>query len=246
MRILLLDIETSPHVVYSWSLWPDSISPQNIVQTGYTLCWAAKWLGEKQIYTGTRQDSSESEMLEPLYRLLDEADVVVHYHGSKFDIPTLSKDFIMNGWNPFAPVKELDLLKVIKKRFRFPSNKLDYVATQLGLGSKVQHKGMELWRECMAGVPEAWDTMIKYNIQDVILLEKLYNRVLPWIPKHPNYGNTKSGKVCPSCGGTHLQKRGFSSTASGSYQRYSCSDCGSWSRERLQDKNVDKPIIVPV
>jgi hypothetical protein len=37
----------------------------------------------------------------------------------------------------------------------------------------------------------AWQKMEKYNIQDVILLEKLYITLLPWIISTPSRGITK-------------------------------------------------------
>ncbi len=35
--------------------------------------------------------------------------------------------------------------------------------------------------------PAAWKVMEKYNKQDVLLLEKVYDRLLPWIKSHPNH-----------------------------------------------------------
>ena len=176
-------------------------------------------------------------MIQRAWELLDEADWIIHYNGKRFDIPTLNKEFIQYGMLPPSPYKQIDLLQTAKKQFRFPSNKLDYVAGALGLGSKVEHQGFSLWVDCMNGCDKAWRKMKKYNIQDTKLLETLYDRLLPWIPQHPNYAlytdEPIGDHVCPACGGTHLQKRGFAYTNVSKFQRYQCTDCGKWSRARF-------------
>jgi len=248
MKILHLDVETAPHKVYAWGLWSQDISINQIVEPGYTLCWAAKWDSSEEVLFNSIYKTSEDEMLQEMHSLLDEADAVTHYNGVKFDIPTLNKEFVTHGMGVPAPYHQIDLLQVAKKQFRFPSNKLDYVAQALGLGSKVKHKGMDLWRECMEGDAEAWAVMEEYNRGDVILLEKLYHKLLPWIKGHPNhalYKEVLDRPVCTNCGGTHLQSRGKAKTKTQEYARFQCVDCGTWVRGRTTevDKNSRKNIL---
>jgi len=242
LRILLLDIETAPHRVYSWGLWNQNIAINQIEEPGYTLCWAAKWYGDKNIMFSSLVSDGREVMLKLAHSLLDKADVVVHYNGTKFDIPTLNQEFLKVGMTPPSPVLEVDLLKTVRKRFRLPSNKLSYVAEYLGLGSKVKHKGMELWRQCMAGVASAWKTMEKYNIRDVELLEPIYNKLLPWITNHPNHAlfTVDHRLCCKNCGSEHVQRRGYAYTNSLRYQKYACMDCGSWARTRSTDLDIEK------
>lgn len=244
MKILLLDVETSPNLVHCWGLWNVNVSINQIIDSGRTLCWAAKWLGDKQkmMFDSVHQSTS-LEMVTRIHQLIDEADAVVHYNGSKFDIPTLQKEFLLHGLPPASPIKQIDLLRTARKQFRFPSNKLDYIAQALGLGSKVRHKGHELWVQCMAGDDKAWKVMERYNKQDVILLEKVYNRLLPWITRHPNRGlyvYTSGASSCTNCGSEKLQKRGLSYTSTLTYQRYQCQDCGSWMKSRISEKTPSK------
>ena len=229
MKILHLDIETAPHRVYAWGLWGQDIGLNQIEEAGYTMCWSAKWNGKKDIFfSGLNKDSHEA-MIKKVHKLLEEADAVVHYNGTKFDVPTLNKEFILLGLDPPASYKEIDLLTVARKRFRFPSNKLDYVAQALGLGSKTKHMGMDLWKGCMEGDKKCWRTMETYNKQDVRLLEKVYKKMLPWIKTHPNYGLYLSSDrpVCKNCGGNKIIKKGTEYTQVGKYQRYKCSTCGT-------------------
>jgi len=231
MKILLLDIETSPNTAHVWGLWQQNVGLKQLLESSYVLCWAAKWLGDKEVLFDSVHQTREKTMLKKIHKLIDEADAVVHYNGTKFDMPTLNKEFLLQGLNPPSPYKQIDLLRTMRSNFRFPSNKLDYVAQRLGLGSKTSHEGHELWVKCMAGDEEAWKVMEKYNKQDVVLLEQVYNRVLPWIKNHPNRNLFSDEAVCPTCGSHSLQKRGTSVTTTLRYQRYQCKDCGTWSQK---------------
>ena len=235
MKTLLLDIETAPHKVFVWGLYNQNISIDKIDEPGYTLCWAAKWHGEEEKMFSSIYHDDPFVMLWDIYALIDEADAVVHYNGTKFDMPKLYQEFLEAGWKPPSPVHEIDLYKTVKKRFSFPSNKLTYICEQLSLGTKVKHKGMELWRECMDMDPQAWSTMKEYNLGDLDLLEALYNNLLPWIPGHANRGlySDISAHICPNCGSTNLEKRGLYHAKTQSYQRFHCNDCGKWSRGKV-------------
>lgn len=79
----------------------------------------------------------------------------------------------------------------------------------------------------------AWKEMEEYNVHDVVILEKVYLKLLPWIPNHPNHGLYKDvADVCPNCGGNHLERRGYAYTGAGKYQRFQCKGCGTWSRSK--------------
>jgi predicted RNA-binding Zn-ribbon protein involved in translation (DUF1610 family) len=232
MNILLLDIETSPNTAHVWGLWQQNVGINQLLESSQVMCWAAKWYGEKDVIFG--------KDLETIHEMINQADVVIHYNGRKFDMPTLNKEFLLHGMLPPAPYKQIDLLRVVRSQFRFPSNKLDYVAQRLGLGKKVKHEGHELWVKCMAGDPVAWKKMERYNKQDVVLLEKVYDKLLPWIKSHPNhnlYGDLEH--CCPSCGSDKLHRRGVARSIGGVYQRYQCTNCGSWSQGTKSSKSVE-------
>jgi len=241
MKILLLDIETSPNTAHVWGLWQQNVSINQLMESSYVLCYAAKWLGEEDVYFDSVHQSKPKSMLKGIHGLLDSADAVIHYNGTKFDIPTLNKEFLLNKLLPPSPYKQIDLLRVVRSNFRFPSNKLDYVSQRLGLGQKHAHEGHSLWVKCMNGDKDAWKRMEDYNIQDVVLLESLYNELLPWIKNHPNQNLFSDISGCPICGSTHLQKRGTAISTTGSYQRYQCKSCGSWSQGT---KSIKKTVEV--
>lgn len=240
MKILLLDIETTPNSAFVWGLWQQNVSLSAIKESSYTLCWAAKWYGEKEVMFDSVYTSKPAKMLKRIHALISEADVVVHYNGTKFDMPTLNKEFLLHDLAPPPPYKQVDLLRTMRSQFRFPSNKLDYVAERLGLGNK-HETSFQLWVDCMNKDAKAWKSMEAYNKQDVLLLEKVYTRVLPWIKTHPNHNLHAEDHVCPNCGSKKLQARGVRHTVAGTYQRYQCTSCGSWSRG---SKNLRKAVEI--
>lgn len=231
-KILILDIETSPNMVYSWGLWNQNIAINQIVESSTVLCWAGKWLGKKQTEFSSVHHDSPKVMIKKIHAMIDEADAVITYNGKKFDMPQLNKEFLKHGLTQPSPYKDIDLLQTCRRKFKLPSNKLDYVAQFLGVGKKTPHMGMPLWTDCMNGCSKAWKTMKKYNIQDVNLTEEVYNKLLGWIVTPFNYNTHADGQevVCPNCGGKHLQKRGTMRTTTRQYQRYQCQDCGTWSK----------------
>lgn len=181
MKTLFLDIETTPLQVYTWGLFDQNISIDQIIKSTEMLCFGARWLdGKKVIFRSVYHDGKQ-EMLEELHRLMDEADVLVGWNSAAFDHKHINREFLENGMAPPSAVKDLDLMSVTKANFLFPSNKLDYVAQKLDVGAKVKHSGFSLWLRCMDGDKKAWKEMKEYQIQDVNLLVDLYDILLPWL-----------------------------------------------------------------
>mgnify|MGYP003799076427 CR=1 FL=1 len=227
-----MDIENTPNLGYIWGLWEQNIAINQLVSTTKMLCYAAKWLGSDVVYFESLQKASQKKMMKSLHALLDEADAVIHYNGKRHDMPHINREFLEVGLLPPSPYKQIDLLETAKRQFKFPSNKLEYVAKALGVGEKMQNSGFTLWIGCMHGDPAAWEEMKAYNIQDVIVLERVYEKLLPWIKGHANHSLYNTGsRVCPHCGGTHLHKRGFVYTLASKFQRYQCTTCGTWSKD---------------
>jgi hypothetical protein len=250
MNILILDIENSPNVSYTWDQWNVKyISADAMIKPKEVMCFAAKWHGSDQpaefwsayppVYEPAWRYHKE-EMYEHAWELLNEADAVVHYNGRTHDIPHLNTGFLQRDWNPPSPFKHIDLLDTVKKHFNFPYNTLDYVSRELGLGHKVEHEGMGLWVKCMKGDPVAWARMEEYNRGDVLLTEALYDRLRPWIAGHPSEGaTTGQDGVCASCGAAELVREGYSYTKTGKYQRYSCRNCRAWLTDTKRMASTD-------
>jgi hypothetical protein len=241
MKTLILDIETSPNIAHVWGLFNQNVGLSQLMSATEVICFGAKWHGSEDRLFFSDFHDGHTEMIRAAYYLLADADVVVHYNGQSFDIPHLMREFLLLGFTPPAPFQQIDLYRVIKKKFRFVSNKLDHVASELELGSKVKHAGHTLWVRCMNNDPEAWEEMKTYNLQDVDLTEDLLDRIRPWIDNGPNSNlyDPQIEDTCSSCGSTDLERRGFSYTTLGKYQRYYCRDCGAWSKSGRSEIRTD-------
>lgn len=242
-EILSIDIETSPIVAYTWGpKWETSLI--EFLQHTQVLSYSAKHYEGRQITRG--QDDTkgykpgkldDKRLVKEIHELLSDADVVVAHNGKSFDIKILNARFLAHDLPPPEPYKVVDTKLEAKKYLRLPSNKLDDIGSYFGLGRKMVHTGFELWKGCMAGDPKSWKEMKRYNAQDVVLLEKIYTKLRPFMTNHPNQGSYVEGVCCPNCASDSLQKRGVSRTVNHSYQRYNCSDCGTWSRGHKIESN---------
>lgn len=235
MKTLLIDIETTPNLAHVWGLWDQNVGLNQLLVPTEMLCFAAKWLDEPRMFFGRQRalDGDKEDMLALVHSLLDEADVVMHFNGRRFDVPHLNREFVQRGMVPPSPYHQIDLLSAVRKQFKFPSNKLEYVLKALGLQGKLKHEGHELWIRCMAWDDKAWRKMAAYNKRDVRALEDLYYRIQPWVPNHPNAGlyvdDPEAHQRCPGCGSVNLTMQGHRYTSIGKYQRFQCSDCFKWS-----------------
>lgn len=258
-KILVLDIETAPITASVWRIWKENVGLSQIQSDWHLLSFAAKWLGDSEediIYMDQRDNPiihNDKPLLEVLWNLLDEADWVVHQNGKRFDIPKIRARMVMNGFKPFSPVRHIDTLEIAKRTFGFTSNKLEYMTDKLCTKyKKSQHgkfAGFELWKECLAGNPEAWDEMGQYNRYDILSLEELYFILIPWSDRLPN-PNLYSDNLDIQCicGSHNIVEHGFATTDVSKFQQYVCQDCGKHYRGRtnLLSKEKKQTILTNV
>lgn len=245
-KILFFDIETMANLAWVWGKYEQDVI--SFVQQSYILCFAYKWLGESKTHIVSQRQfkgykagsQDDSLVVEKLWELFNEADIVVAHNGQAFDVKTVYGRFIKNGLNAPAPFKQIDTKLLFRKHFKLNSNKLDDIGEFLEEGKKLKHEGWDMWLGCYEGKKKSWDMMEKYNKQDVVLLEKVYKRVLPFVNNHPNYNQyMETINCCPNCGSSHLQKRGpaRSGRTNITNQRYQCQSCFSW-HQGPKDKMV--------
>jgi len=245
-KILVYDIETSPSLGWAWTKWDTNIN--EIAQDWHFLCFAYKWLGDKSVRTVAQPDfvsryrkdrTDDYDVVKALWHLFDEADIVVAHNGNRFDQTKTRARFLQHGFDPPSPFREVDTLREARRHFNFISNSLDDLCRQLGIGRKAYDGGFNTWLQCMAGDKTAWSRMLKYNKQDVNMLEALYLRLLPWMEGHPNMALISDRPdACTKCG----SDLGFKSNGWRYYQVtkrrvFKCKDCGASSYGRVMEKS---------
>lgn len=241
---------------YIWDLWDQNVGLNQIKSDWHLLSWSAKWLGDppsKTMYADQRHAKDiqdDRELLKGIWRLLHEADIVITQNGRSFDQKKLNARFILNRMEPPSSYRHIDTLLIAKKHFAFTSNKLEYMSDKLCTKyKKLKHTkfpGFEMWSECLKGNKAAWKEMEKYNRHDVLALEELYTKLMPW-DNTINFNIYRDDlEVQCNCGSKALVRNGFFYTATGKYQRYRCVKCGSESRDRTNSvpKNKAKTLKV--
>ena len=245
-KILLLDIETAPMEVLVWGLYKQHIPQSNIIEDWFCLGWSAKWLFDSDIMSDILSPKeavakSDERILREIWKLLDEADIVIAHNASKFDIRKLNARFLKYGLTPTSPYRVIDTLTVAKRNFALSSYALTYICTLLGLPNKL-NTSYGLWKKCIAGDKESLKYMEKYNRQDIVALEEVYIELRPWIKGSINVGlYVETDKpICPNCGCTDLDWRGYYYTNVSKFRAFSCKGCGAIGRERTSSYPKDK------
>ncbi len=251
-RFLIFDIETAPSLAWMWQQWKGDIVATE--QDWHMLCFAYKWFGEDEVHFKSlpdrkswRPDSPDDKYLaRELWKLFDEADVVLAHNGDKFDIPKVQARFLYHRLGPTSTFQSIDTVKLYRKHFSLYSNSLNEIARYLGLEQKVAHVGFKLWRACMAGDPEAWEQMRVYNTRDVEVLEAAYLEVQPWVNRtkpNPNFNFAhfaeEGANVCPACGARDtLRLAGWKRTGVSEFPELWCypkkGGCGARPRKRYR------------
>jgi DNA polymerase elongation subunit (family B) len=228
-KVLIYDIETAPHQALVWGKYDQNVAA--FTNYGGMLSFAYKWHGNKNIICETVEgQKSDAALVKSLQKLFNEADVIVAHNGDNFDTKRSNLRMLYHSIPPHKRPASVDTLKVAKKHFSFPGNSLSDLSDYLGLGKKAKTQGISTWQECMNGDAKAFKEMAKYNKKDVALLEKVYNKFLPWISNHPAIGKLlnpsefKRG-FCPMCGSKNTRKSGRTLRVMVIVQEWRCNSC---------------------
>lgn len=237
VKILFLDIETSPLITYNWGLWEQNAVGIN--QDWFILCFAYKW-GHENTYKSyklpdfkgySKDKTNDKQLVSKIISLLDEADIVCGHNVKSFDLKKINTRAIVHGIKPPSPYQVIDTMSVSKSVSSFSSNRLNHITQQLGLGKKEDNGGFDTWLGCLSGDKNSWNKLEKYCKKDVKLLVDLYHTMKPWSKTHPNISSiVGEDKLCPRCGAEKLQRRGYGYTGMSTHIRYQCTSCGGWSR----------------
>ena len=242
------DIETSPNLGYFWGLWKQNIGLKQLIDATEMLSFGAQWVtinngkiirGE-YIFATTWQIGGRRGMVQKLWELFDEADVVMGWNNKSFDDKHVTREFIEHDLSPPKPYHSLDLMQKVKGIVRLPSNKLDYVLSWLGIEQKYSHSGFDMWLGVMRGEKKYQDMMETYQRHDVEnKLVGILERILPFIELPVNVNlytegyDVDSRPLCRKCGGK-TNWDGYRYTKQTKFRQYKCKSCGSYGRHRLR------------
>lgn len=214
------------------------IPPTGIVVERNILTSAWKWRGEKKVHSiaiDPKKPQDDKKIVQKMIELFNEADAIVAHYGDGFDHRYILSRAIFHKLHPPKPVIQIDTWKIARHKFLFNSNRLDYLGHFFGLGRKIK-TDHTLWDGCMEGKATSIRKMAAYNRQDVELLSLVFERLASYVPAKVNASlfrekpEKHKKQTCPNCGEAALNCRGHAKTTTGTYQRYQCANCGSWSK----------------
>ena len=182
-RKLLFDIEVSPDVVLSWGIGNKiSISHESIIKERAIICICWKWAGEATTYSLEWNKGNDKDMIKKFAKIIDSADEVITQNGDNFDIKWLRTRCLYHNIPISTKFNSIDTLKMARAGYRFNCNRLDYMGKFLGYGGKI-HTDYQMWKDILLdNDKKAMDLMVEYCKQDVVLLEKVYNKLQQYSP----------------------------------------------------------------
>lgn len=230
---LYFDIETSPNIGFFWTAgFKLNISTESIIKERAIICICYKWEEDKVTHS-LNWDSKQNDkkMLQDFIKVANEADELVGHNGDKFDLAWVRTRCLFHRIDMFPTYITIDTLKVARSKFKFNSNKLNYIAKYLGIGQKI-HTDYDLWKDIVLNKnKEAMDKMIKYCKMDVILLEKVHKELSLHIPAKTHYGvifGAYKGS-CPECGSDDIIRNNKRVSATGVVKiQMRCNTCGKF------------------
>ena len=233
--------------VYVWDLKSKSnayIPPSMIAPDGESkiicVCW--KWAGEKKVHSveWTRKGHNDKRAVKAIIQAMDQATELIGQNGDRFDIPWIRGRAIYH-YLPMRPrFPTLDTLKQSRGLFRFPSYRLDYMGQHL-LGEGKIPTSFGLWTSIVEqNSPEGMAKMVKYCSQDVRLLERIYNRMSPYMEPISHVGTY--ARDCPECG-RQATAKGYRTRKSGRvYVQLYCVKCPKWFGLTLNQYKADRSL----
>lgn len=230
---LYFDIETSPNIGLFWSAgYKQNIDYSNIIKERAIICICYKWEDDRQVYGLTwNKNQDDKAMLEEFIKIANQADELVGHNGDKFDLAWIRTRCLFHQIDMFPNYVTIDTLKVARSKFRFNSNRLDYIAKYLGIGHKIK-TDFNLWKKILLNKDQkALDYMVKYCKMDVSLLEKVHKKLSVHIAAKSHYGVIfgQDRGSCPECGSENLTISKRRVTASGLKKiQYQCKTCNKF------------------
>lgn len=230
-RRLFFDVEVSPNVGLFWqSGYKQKIDYQNIIKERAIICICYKWEEEKEVYFLTwDRKQCDKKLIAKFIEVANQADELVGHNGDRFDLPWIRGRCAHHGLEMFPDYATIDTLKLSRWKFRFNSNRLDYIASFLGIGNKIK-TDFNLWKDVVLGRSDkALGQMVKYCKKDVVLLEQVFNKLKLHMQPKMHYGVIfgEDRSSCPECGSDELTKVKSRTTQTGLKKIIlKCNTCG--------------------
>lgn len=245
---LFYDIETSPCLGWFFSPgYSKDISYHQVLRQGQIICisykfegkrvqnihWQRKYQG-KDIFSTVHCDKA---LLKEWAKVVKDASVLIAHNGDQFDDKIIRARSILHDID-YPEVQKMDTCKEARRISKTGSNKLDALLKYWDLGGKIENE-RDLWLKVMQGDLGALKRMLRYCDNDVVQLEKLFNKIKPYMKHKVNqYADENTPLCCSGCGSERLGVHKNFTTSAGTIRvQTRCKDCGGfqmWSESKWE------------
>lgn len=238
LRTLVIDLERVPGTVRAYDAKVNYLPKPMWETLPRTICWAAKWLGERPVEFASVWTHDDDYLAERSFELFNEADLVVTYYGKGADVPWLREQWARRNLGEPAPWTDIDLYSTVRSRFRLPHKSLNAAAEMLSVAVKVDKYDFRVADQAVAGDTKAQARIKRYNIGDIHSTEAVYWSLLPHIKPHPHVAPNRyfEQMCCPRCGSNDVNRAGQYTPGTYVYAMYTCSVCSGNFKAEFQHR----------
>lgn len=232
-RILFYDIETKPIAAYIWSLGKQVVRHGQLIKgldqydiICITYCWNDNKPAKSLDWNYKKQNSKQ--MISEFDKLIKMADITIGKNSDSFDVKHINAQRFLHGLKPIPDWIRYtdDLQKQLKKYFKFPSQRLDYVSSMLGYGGKIKME-FDDWINIVEKNKHGFKSfkkMIQYGKKDVEDTRAIWNKVSKYIEPKFNFSTYSNVLCCKTCGSKNIVQNGKRISGGCRYQTYLCKD----------------------
>ena len=121
---------------------------------------------------------TDNSLVKKLRNRLEEADYVVTYYGTGFDIPYLNTRLLLAGERPLKAIRHIDLYYTARNSLKLHSNRLATVCDTLFGATKKTQILPAVWEKALRGDKAALKYVIEHCVADVEELERVFDALV--------------------------------------------------------------------
>jgi len=156
---------------------------------GLCLAWSLKPL-DVDLVTHTvmtteechNPDIMDKRVVGELVDELKKYNLIITYYGTGHDFPFTRTRALAWGFEYpiYGQIRHFDVYYIARSKLSLHSKRLDVVADLLGIRGKTP-LNFRIWQRALAGDVKSLSYVEDHNIKDVIILEKVYKKMLPFM-----------------------------------------------------------------
>jgi len=154
-----------------------------VADFGILLTWCIKEYGKSDIYNDLINEKDlrgdlDKRITKSLALEIQNYDTIITYYGTKFDLSFIRSRCLYHNldFSPYGSIKHIDVYYMVKSKLRLSRNRLETACRLLGIKGKTHLDG-RYWVKALTGDKKAINYILTHNKADVIILEKLYDRI---------------------------------------------------------------------